>query len=72
MAIIVETQGRKADDIESHVANACHCVQGGNKELGKAKDYQWSSRRWFCIDTTILLNLICLVIMPIATSFRKS
>ncbi|RLM75125.1 syntaxin-related protein KNOLLE-like [Panicum miliaceum] len=72
MAVIVETQGEKANDIESHVANACHCVQGGNKELGKAREYRWSSRRWFCIDTIILLLLIRPVIMPITTSFRKS
>jgi len=25
--------------MKSHVANACYCVQGGNKELGKARVY---------------------------------
>ena len=72
MAVMVETQGEKLDDIESHVANASHYVQGGNKELGKAKEYQRSSRRCLCIGIIILLLLVLLVIVPIATSFRKS
>ena len=72
MAVMVETQGEKLDDIESHVANASHYVQGGNKELGKAREYQRSSRKWLCIGIIILLLLVLLVIVPIATSFRKS
>ncbi|CAN6269050.1 unnamed protein product [Urochloa humidicola] len=72
MAVMVETQGERLDDIESHVANASHYVQGGNKELCKAKEYQRSSRKFLCIGIIILLLLVLLVIVPIATSFRKS
>jgi len=25
--------------MKSHIANACYCIQGGNKELGKARVY---------------------------------
>nr|ACG34940.1 hypothetical protein [Zea mays] len=72
MAVMVEMQGEKLDDIESHVASASHYVQGGNKELGKAKEYQRSSRKCLCIGIIILLLLVLLVIVPIATSLRKS
>jgi syntaxin 1B/2/3 len=47
-------------------------VQGANKELGKAKEYQRSSRRCLCIGIIILLLIALLVIVPIATSFKKS
>ena len=45
---------------------------GGNKELGKAKEYQRSSRKCLCIGIIILLLLVLLVIVPIATSLRRS
>ena len=32
-------EGEKLDNMNGHVANACYCVQGGNKELGKARVY---------------------------------
>jgi len=32
-------EGEKLDNMKSHIANACYCIQGGNKELGKARVY---------------------------------
>ena len=32
-------KGEKLDNMKSHIANACYCIQGGNKELGKARVY---------------------------------
>ncbi|KAL5210628.1 hypothetical protein ABZP36_006251 [Zizania latifolia] len=72
MAVVVESQGEQIDDIESHVNSASNYVQGGNKELGKAREYQRSSRKWLCIGAIILLLLVLLVIVPIATSFKRS
>ncbi|XP_009772555.1 syntaxin-related protein KNOLLE [Nicotiana sylvestris] len=72
MAVMVETQGEKMDDIEHHVMNAAQYVNDGTKNLKTAKDYQKSSRKWMCIAIIILLILILVVIIPIATSFSKS
>ncbi|CAN4099590.1 unnamed protein product [Withania somnifera] len=72
MAVMVEAQGEKMDDIEHHVVNAAQYVSDGHKNLATAKEYQKSSRKWMCIAVIILLILILLVIVPIATSFTKS
>ncbi|XP_016479641.1 syntaxin-related protein KNOLLE-like [Nicotiana tabacum] len=72
MAVMVEAQGEKMDDIEHHVMNAAQYVNDGTKNLKTAKDYQKSSRKWMCIAIIILLILILVVIIPIATSFSKS
>ncbi|OIT37969.1 PREDICTED: syntaxin-related protein KNOLLE [Nicotiana attenuata] len=72
MAVMVEAQGEKMDDIEHHVMNAAQYVNDGTKNLKTAKDYQKSSRKWMCVAIIILLILILVVIIPIATSFSKS
>lgn len=72
MAIIVEAQGEKMDDIEHHVSSAAHYVKGGAKELDSAKTYQRSSRKWLLIAIILLLVLIMLVVIPVATSLSKS
>ncbi|PHU14382.1 Syntaxin-related protein KNOLLE [Capsicum chinense] len=72
MAVMVEAQGEKMDDIEHHVVNAAQYVNDGTKNLKTAKEYQKSSRTWMCIGIIILLILILVVIIPIATSFTKS
>ncbi|PHT45282.1 Syntaxin-related protein KNOLLE [Capsicum baccatum] len=72
MAVMVEAQGEKMDDIEHHVVNAAQYVNDGTKNLKTAKEYQKSSRKWMCIGIIILLILILVVIIPIATSFTKS
>ncbi|XP_020592835.1 syntaxin-related protein KNOLLE [Phalaenopsis equestris] len=72
MAVIVEAQGEKMDDIEHHVSSAAHYVSGGTKELNSAKIYQRRSRKWFCIAVILLLVLVLLVVIPIVTSLSKS
>uniref|UniRef100_A0A0E0MC89 t-SNARE coiled-coil homology domain-containing protein n=2 Tax=Oryza punctata TaxID=4537 RepID=A0A0E0MC89_ORYPU len=72
MAVVVESQGEQLDDIERYVNSASTYVQGGNKELSKAREHQRSSRKWLCIGIIILLLLVLLVIVPIATSLKRS
>ncbi|XP_049412163.1 syntaxin-related protein KNOLLE [Solanum stenotomum] len=72
MAVMVEAQGEKMDDIEHHVVNAAQYVNDGAKNLKTAKKYQKSSRKCMFIGVIVLLILILIVIIPIATSFTKS
>ncbi|KAL1336281.1 hypothetical protein HN51_030671 [Arachis hypogaea] len=72
MAVMVEAQGEKMDDIEHHVIHASHYVKDANKELVSAKKYQRNSRKWLCIGIIILLILILVIVIPIATSFSSS
>ncbi|VAH79101.1 hypothetical protein VPH35_052803 [Triticum aestivum] len=72
MAVIVEAQGEKINDIAHHVSNARDYVHSGNKELGKAREHQRGSRKCLCIGIILLLLLILIVIVPIATSLRRS
>lgn len=72
MAVMVQVQGEKMDDIEHHVINASHYVNDGTKNLKIAKDHQRSSRRCMCIGIILLLVIILVVIIPIVVSFSKS
>ncbi|KVH91300.1 syntaxin-related protein KNOLLE [Cynara cardunculus var. scolymus] len=72
MAVMVEAQGEKMDDIEHHVMNAAHYVNDGTKNLKTAKGYQKSSRKCMCFGIILLLIIILVIIIPIITSFSKS
>lgn len=72
MAVMVETQGEKMDDIEHHVVNSKHYVKDGTKDLESAKGYQKRSRKWMCLGIVLLLILILVIVIPIATSFSSS
>ncbi|KAI4348427.1 hypothetical protein L6164_009152 [Bauhinia variegata] len=72
MAVMVEAQGEKMDDIEHHVLHASHYVKDGTKNLQTAKKYQKSSRKWMCIGLILLLIIILVIVIPIATSFSTS
>lgn len=72
MAVMVEAQGEKMDDIEHHVMNASHYVRDGTKELRDAKQLQRSNRKWMCLGLIILIILILVVVIPIATSISSS
>lgn len=72
MAVMVEAQGEKMDDIEHHVIHAKHYVNDGTKSLQGAKKYQRNSRKWMCIGIILLLILILVIVIPIATSFSSS
>nr|CAD1833770.1 unnamed protein product [Ananas comosus var. bracteatus] len=71
MAVMVEAQGEQMDDIERHVASAGNYVKDGAKELGSAKAYQRSSRKWLCIGIILLLLLVLVVIVPIAATLSS-
>ncbi|XAR69565.1 hypothetical protein NMG60_11001207 [Bertholletia excelsa] len=62
MAVLVETQGEKINDIEENVANAEHYVSAGTKELIQAKNMK-RRRKWaFWIGVVVLVFvLICLI-----------
>lgn len=72
MAVMVEAQGEKMDDIEHHVLHASHYVKDGTKNLQSAKGYQRSSRKWMCIGIILLLILILVIVIPIAVTFGSS
>lgn len=72
MAVMVEAQGEKMDDIEHHVMNAAHYVNDGTKNLKTAKVYQKSSRKCMCFGIILLLIIILVIVIPIITSFSKS
>lgn len=72
MAVMVEVQGERMDDIEHHVMNAAHYVKSGTKELATAKGYQRSSRKWVCIGMILLLVLILVIVIPILASLKSS
>ncbi|KAK7275819.1 hypothetical protein RIF29_16943 [Crotalaria pallida] len=72
MAVMVETQGEKMDDIEHHVLHASHYVIDGTKNLQTAKKYQSSSRKWMCIGIILLLIIILVIVIPIVTSLSSS
>ena len=70
MAVMVEAQGEKMDDID--VMNACQYVKDGTNQLQTTKHYQRSSKKWMCIGLTLLLIMILVIVIPIATSFSSS
>ncbi|KAK9059006.1 hypothetical protein SSX86_021625 [Deinandra increscens subsp. villosa] len=72
MAVMVEVQGEKMDDIEHHVMNAAHYVNDGAKNLKTAKVYQKQSRKCMCIGIIMLLIIILVIVIPIVTSVTKS
>jgi syntaxin 1B/2/3 len=72
MAVMVEAQGEKMDDIEHHVLHASHYVKDGTKNLHGAKQYQKSSRKWMCIGIILLLILVLIIVIPIVVSFSSS
>nr|XP_043629225.1 syntaxin-related protein KNOLLE [Erigeron canadensis] len=72
MAVMVEAQGEKMDNIEDHVMNAAHYVNAGTKNLKTAKGYQRSSRKCMCIGIILLLIIILVIVIPIVTSISKS
>ncbi|MFS7924786.1 putative target SNARE coiled-coil domain, syntaxin domain, syntaxin/epimorphin [Helianthus anomalus] len=72
MAVMVEAQGEKMDDIEHHVMNAAQYVNDGTKKLETAKGYQKQSRKCMCIGIILLLIIILVVVIPVVTSVTKS
>ncbi|GJW46175.1 syntaxin-related protein KNOLLE [Tanacetum coccineum] len=72
MAMIVEAQGEKMDDIEHHVINAAHYVNDGTKNLKTEKGYQRSSMKCMCVRVILLLIIILVILILVVTSVSKS
>lgn len=62
MAVLVETQGEKINDIQENVVSAAAYVSGGTKELVQAKEMK-KRRDWVCwVGIVVLLVLlVCLI-----------
>ncbi|KAG0488863.1 hypothetical protein HPP92_007506 [Vanilla planifolia] len=71
MAALVEAQGQQLNDIESHVAHASSFVRRGTVELEDAREYQKSSRKWYCIAFFLGTLLIVILLMPILTTIIR-
>ncbi|KAL5122788.1 Syntaxin-related protein KNOLLE [Glycine soja] len=71
MAVMVEAQGEKMDDIEHHVFHASHYVKDGTKSLQSAKEYQKRSRKWMCIGIILLLILILIKVLRLQLELAK-
>nr|CAB3446085.1 unnamed protein product [Digitaria exilis] len=65
MAALVEAQGHKLNDIESHVARASSFVHRGAVELETAREYQKGSRKWACIAVVAGTLLVAVIVMPV-------
>ncbi|KAL6623323.1 hypothetical protein ACP70R_033202 [Stipagrostis hirtigluma subsp. patula] len=65
LAVLVEAQGDKLDDIETQVTGADEHIQTGMNLLQKAKKLQKNTRKWTCIAIIILLIIILVVILSI-------
>ncbi|XP_071701611.1 syntaxin-112-like [Rutidosis leptorrhynchoides] len=69
MAVLVETQGEKLDDIEDNVANAASFVSGGTNSLFYAKQMKDKQRNhWLCLILVVVV-IICLVCIIAAMAF---
>ncbi|KAL9236635.1 hypothetical protein vseg_011279 [Gypsophila vaccaria] len=65
MAALVEAQGQQLNNIESHVAHASSFVRRGTEQLVEAREYQKSSRKWYCVAILAFIVLICVLLFPL-------
>ncbi|XP_074270033.1 syntaxin-125-like [Silene latifolia] len=65
MAALVEAQGQQLNNIESHVAHASSFVRRGTDQLVEAREYQKSSRKWYCIAILAFIILIVVLLLPL-------
>ncbi|KAL2348533.1 hypothetical protein Fmac_002533 [Flemingia macrophylla] len=65
MAILVETQGEKVDNIEDNVANAGNYIHGGTNSLYYANLMKKKNRKWVCwvFAVGLIILLVCIVAM---------
>lgn len=65
MAVMVETQGEKIDDIEHNVAVAGSFISGGTNSLFYAKQMKKEGNKWICWVWAVgfIIVLVCLVAM---------
>lgn len=65
MAILVETQGEKVDNIEDNVANAGNFIHGGTNSLYYANQMKKRSKKWVCWVCAVgmIILLVCIIAM---------
>lgn len=65
MAILVETQGEKVDNIEDNVASAGHYIHGGTNSLYYASQMKKRNRKWvyWVIAVGLIVLLVCIIAM---------
>nr|XP_016489059.1 PREDICTED: syntaxin-112-like [Nicotiana tabacum] len=63
MAVLVEAQGEKIDDIEHNMAAARSFVSGGTNSLFYAKQMKKKGKMWICwiLAVGLIILLVCLV-----------
>ncbi|KAK9681612.1 hypothetical protein RND81_10G014900 [Saponaria officinalis] len=65
MAALVEAQGQQLNNIESQVAHASSFVRRGTEQLVEAREYQKSSRKWYCVAILAFIVLIFVLLLPL-------
>jgi t-SNARE complex subunit (syntaxin) len=65
MAILVETQGEKIDNIEDNVANAGNYIHGGTNSLYYASQLKKRNRKWiyWVLAVLLIVLLVCIIAM---------
>ena len=65
MAILVETQGEKIDNIEDNVVNAGNYIHGGTKNLYYASQIKKRNRKWlyWILAVVLIVVLVCIIAM---------
>ncbi|XP_041001278.1 syntaxin-112 [Juglans microcarpa x Juglans regia] len=65
MAVLVETQGEKIDDIEENLANVGSFINGGTNSLYYANQMKKKNKKWACWVCAVLLIilLVCIISM---------
>jgi len=65
MAILVETQGEKLDNIEDNVVKAGNFIHGGTNSLYNANQMKKKNRKWLCwvFAVGLIILLVCIVAM---------
>jgi syntaxin 1B/2/3 len=65
MAILVETQGEKIDNIEDNVANAGNYIHGGTNSLYYASQMKKRNRKWiyWVLAVLLIVLLVCIIAM---------
>eukprot|EP00976_Prorocentrum_cordatum_P116731 1196203-Prorocentrum_minimum.AAC.5 len=70
LAVLVEAQGEKLDNIEANVGQAVEYVEQGNEALGKAKEIQKDTRKWACYAIWILLTMVTVIVVVVLKPWK--
>ncbi|XP_013076668.2 syntaxin-2-like [Biomphalaria glabrata] len=68
MNLLITTQGETLDTIESAIENTTVHVEGGKKELQKAREYQSRARRKKCCIIIIIITVLGILALIIGLS----